>query len=267
MRIPQSWWTPCGRERREARQELQQTHCEEARKRWKETERRATEVEPAARQRCFTEFASTDLNKHAAVGRVTKILKKMEGAIQSVCPGQAINGNRGQLAVEDHAKAEAFVHNYAHFSRNGRLRRRDQAIRAELKEVKSRPCICSGHKTGDCQPFTRQELDAQLRKLKIRRAPGPDPLCAEQLRHLGPVALDAVLTLINPSWERATMPSSWSRAIIIPITKAGKDPSSVENCRPISLTSHLAKLAEQLVSARLTHIADRDELIPQERMG
>ena len=78
-----------------------------------------------ARQRCFTEFASTDLNKHTAIGRVKKILKKMEGAIQSVCPGQAINGNRGQLAVEDHAKAEAFVHNYAHFRRNGRLRHRD----------------------------------------------------------------------------------------------------------------------------------------------
>ena len=266
MRILQSWWTPCGRDERRDRSSSRPT----PRRRASAGRRRSGERRRWRRPRVSGASESSprqNLTKQTAVSRVTKILKKMEGAIQSVCPGQAINGNRGQLAVEDHAKAEAFVHNYAHFSRNGRLRHRDQAIRAELKEVKSRPCICSGHKTGDCQPFTRQELDAQLRKLKIRRAPGPDQLCAEQLRHLGPVALDAVLTLINPSWERATMPSSWSRAIIIPITKAGKDPSSVENCRPISLTSHLAKLAEQLVSARLTHIADRDELIPQERMG
>ena len=166
---------------------------------------------------------------------------------------QAINGNCGQLAVEDRAKAEAFVRSYAHVSRNVRLRHRDHVIIAEIKEAKSRPCICGGHKTGDCQPFTRQELDAQLRKLKIRKAPGPDDLCAEQLMHLGPVALDAVLTLTNLTWERATIPASWRRAIIIPIPKAVKDPSSVENYRPNSLTSHLAKLAERMVSARLTH--------------
>ena len=34
MHILQSWWTPCGHdETREARQELQQTHSEEARER------------------------------------------------------------------------------------------------------------------------------------------------------------------------------------------------------------------------------------------
>ena len=187
--------------------------------------------------------------------------------MQSAGPGQAINGNRGQLAVEDRAKAEAFVHNYAHVSRNVRLRHRDRAIKAEIKEAKSRSCICGGHKTGDCQPFTRQELEAQLKKLKTRKAPGPDDICAEHLMHLGPVARDAILTLINLAWERATIPSSWRRAIIIPIPKAGKDPSSVENYRPISLTSHLAKLAERLVSARLTHIADREGLIPPEQVG
>ena len=53
----------------------------------------------------------------------------------------------------------------------------------------------------------------------------------------------------------------------MPIPKAGKDPSSVENYRPISLTSHLAKLAERMVSARLTHIADRAGLIPPEQVG
>ena len=48
-----------------------------------------------------------------------------------------LNGNRGQLAVEDHAKAEAFARNYAHFSRNVRLRHRDRAIKAQIKEANS----------------------------------------------------------------------------------------------------------------------------------
>ena len=83
----------------------------------------------------------------------------------------------------------------------------------------------------------------------------------------GPVARDAILTLVNFSWERATIPSSWRRAIIIPIPKAGKDPSSMENYRPISLTNHLTKLADRLVWARLTHLVDREGLISSEQVG
>ena len=86
-------------------------------------------------------------------------------------------------------------------------------------------------------------MEARLKKLKIRKALGPDDICAEHLLHLGPVARDVILSLINLAWERATIPSSWRRAIIIPIPKAGKGRSSVENYRPISLTSHLVKLA------------------------
>ena len=41
----------------------------------------------------------------------------------------------------------------------------------------------------------------------------------------------------------------------------------MENHRPISLTSHLAKLAERLVAARLTHVVDREELVPPEQVG
>ena len=74
------------------------------------------------------------------------ILKKKEGVVQSAFPGQAINGDRGQLAVEDRAKAEAFISSYAKVSKNVRLRHRDREIKAEIAEAKSRPCSCVGPK-------------------------------------------------------------------------------------------------------------------------
>ena len=181
-------------ERREARAAMQQAPSRATSERWKIAKKRAAEAEAAARQRSFRQFASTELNKPATVGRVAKILKKMEGAVHSPCPGQAVNGDRGQLAVEDRAKAEAFVRSYANVSKNVRLRLRDRTIKKEIKQAKSRPCRCEGRKTEDCQPFSSQELAAQLRKLKTGRAPGPDEI---EKNHV-------YFSIFNPSPMRTT---------------------------------------------------------------
>ena len=122
-------------------------------------------------------------------------------------------------------------------------------------------------RTGACQPFCRQEMLDQLRKMKLRRAPGVDGVCAEHLRHLGPAAQDALLLLINRSWSSADVPSAWRRAVIIPIPKAGKDLQEVTSYRPISLTSNVAKLTERMVAARVTHLLERDDVIPAEQVG
>ena len=255
------------RARREAREELQRTPSEETRRKWKDAKRRAAEAEAAAQQRSFRDLATNELNKPAAIGRVSKILKKMEGAVQSACPGQAVNGDRGQLAVEDRTKAEAFITCYANVSKNVRLRHRDRTIKAEIKEARARGCCCKGQKTQACQPFSRHEMTVQIKNLHLRKAPGPDEICTEHLVHQGPVAQEAVLVLINKSWESAVVPSSWRRATIIPIPKAGKDPGAVDNYRPISLTSHLAKLVERMIAARLTYLADLKKVIPPEQVG
>ena len=120
---------------------------------------------------------------------------------------------------------------------------------------------------GCCGPFTETELDAQLWKLRGKKAPGPDNICAEHLKHLGPVAKALLLRTINQSWLKGEVPADWRRAVIVLIPKAGKDPKLVGSHRPIALTSHVAKLAERLVAARLTHLAERDDLVPAEQVG
>ena len=112
-----------------------------------------------------------------------------------------------------------------------------------------------------------QELESQLCNMKNRKAPGPDDICAEQLRRLGPGAKTVPLRLMNLTWTSGQVPSAWRRASIVPIPKAGKDPKLTSSHRPIALTSHLAKLAERLVAARLAHIAGSDGLVPHEQVG
>ncbi|KAF0307222.1 Retrovirus-related Pol polyprotein from type-1 retrotransposable element R1 4 [Amphibalanus amphitrite] len=161
-------------ERRAARAAVQEDPSPENQTRWKEKKRHAADVEADARRRAFQDFASTELNRRAALGRVTKILRKMEGAVTDTCPGQAINGDRGQLVAEDRAKAEAFVRTYANVSSHTRHRRRDRSVKVDLRVVKTRPCSCAGQRDGACQPFSRQEMRTQLDKLKMKKAPGAD---------------------------------------------------------------------------------------------
>ena len=239
----------------------------ESQARWKDKKKAAADIEVEARHRAFRDFASTELNRPAALGRVTKILRRMEGAVMDACPGQAVNGDRGQLVAEDRSKAEAFARTYANVSRHVRLRRRDRTVKAELKSLQARPCSCDGLRSDACQPFSREELMTQLKKMKAKKAPGADGVCTEHLKHLGPVAQDVLLRLINRSWCAAEVPSIWRRAVIIPIPKAGKDPQDVTSYRPISLTSNVAKLMERMVAARATHLLDRDSSIPAEQVG
>ena len=125
--------------RRKVRDELQRALSEKTRRKWKDAKRKAA-ADVATQQRSFRDLATNELNKPAAIGRVSKILKKMKGAVQRACPGQAVKGDLGQLAVGDRTKAEAFITCYDNDSKNVQLCHRDGTIKAEIKEARARGC-------------------------------------------------------------------------------------------------------------------------------
>ncbi|KAG8181031.1 hypothetical protein JTE90_024777 [Oedothorax gibbosus] len=68
--------------------------------------------------------------------------------------------------------------------------------------------------------------------------------------HLGSnTSIPSVVTI----WNEKVFPTSWQRAIVIPIAKPGKDPQDAGNYLPIALTSCLCKLMERMVNARLVY--------------
>ena len=191
-----------------------------------------------------------------AQGRRKKKCKVNWSSVQSSAPGQAVNGDRGREAVGDRCKAEAFVSTYAAVSKHVRSKNWDRRTKAELKRRRGAPCSCGGHRTDACQPFMLHELNSQMKKMKPRKAPGPNQVCAEHVQHLGPRARETLLHLINKTWTSGSIPVDWRRATIIPIPKAGKNLKDVSIHRPIALTSCVAKLAERMVAARLTHLCE-----------
>ena len=58
-----------------------------------------------------------------------------------------------------------------------------------------------------------------------------------------------------------SFPACWRKANVTPISK-GPPPSSVANCRPISITSVLSKVFERLVSVRLGRFMERSGVLP-----
>lgn len=255
------------RVRKEARKEVKE-NVPGSRERWIEAKRKAAEIEEKVSREQFREFVSTTLNKPTSLGRVAKILKKWEGASDNDHrEGQAMMDGAKQLST-DKEKADAFAKTYAGVSRHIRSKKIDLAAKRKLNHPAARCCTeCGDNRTDSCGPFTMAEMDKQLEVLKLKKAPGPDGITNEMLRHLGPAAKEELLQVFNASWQSAEVPWEWRRATVIPIPKAGKDKKLLGSYRPIALTSCLSKLMERMVLARLTHVAEGRGLLPPEQVG
>lgn len=91
-------------------------------------------------------------------------------------------------------------------------------------------------------PRTKAELFAAAQALRKNSAPGEDRVTNLMLRNLSDEQLERLVHYFNEQiWETGHLPQQWKDATVILIPKAGKA-RSLQNLRPISLTSCLGKL-------------------------
>ena len=98
-------------------------------------------------------------------------------------------------------------------------------------------------------PFCMKELKDALKKVKTRKAPGPDGITGGMLKHLGACSTAVLLKIFNYSWVKGVAPAVWREAVIIP--KKGKDKKNLSSCRLIGLQSCVGKLLGRMVNRRL----------------
>ena len=84
-----------------------------------------------------------------------------------------------------------------------------------------------------------------LRNLKAHKAAGPDGLPARLLKETAS-EIAPVVTLLWASIDQGSVPSTWKKAMVVPLFKKGSR-SSAANYRPISLTAILYKLCEHIL--------------------
>ena len=99
--------------------------------------------------------------------------------------------------------------------------------------------------------LTLPELEEALKKMKQKKAPRPDAITNEMLKHLSPGARHTLLHIFNQSWSTGTVPTKRKEALIRPIPKTGKDKRDPSSYRLISLLSCVGKLLERIINKRL----------------
>ena len=114
--------------------------------------------------------------------------------------------------------------------------------------------------------FKMRDLKWAIKKSN-NSSPGPDQIHYEILRHLPEETLKVLLNILNELWKNDSFPKSWREALIIPIPKAGRDPLSPTNYRPIALTSCICKVMERMVNERLVWYLDKNKIISKQQCG
>ena len=116
------------------------------------------------------------------------------------------------------------------------------------------------------EPFTMEELVSAISSLRSV-SEGPDSVHNDMLRHLPPVALEALLATFNSLWEMGTFPDTWREATVVPILKPGKSGEDPLHYRPISLTSSLSKLMEKMVNVRFSWFLEHHGVFTNAQCG
>ena len=100
--------------------------------------------------------------------------------------------------------------------------------------------------------FTVEEVKSAVRRLKRRKAAGPDNLMAEHLLEGGENVILWLTSLLNAIVDLEVVPDSLKCGVVIPVYKdSGKDPLRVDSYRGVTLSSVIAKVLEFLVLDRL----------------
>ena len=166
-----------------------------------------------------------------------------------------------ELITEKRA-ANVFADLYQEQSTTHVARERIKEVREETENI----ILSSYGEERDCSmtgPFSTKEVKDALKKMKTKKAPGPDGITGEMLKHLGACSRAVLLKIFNHSWIKGVAPAVWKEAIVIPVSKKGKDRKNPRSYRPISLLSCVGKLLERMINRRLiNHLESNNVLSP-----
>ena len=114
--------------------------------------------------------------------------------------------------------------------------------------------------------ITKESIVYACQELKSNSAPGPDGVPAEVIIKCR-VALSTPLAIMwRESFAKNTVPEYYKQSLVCPIHKKG-DKTQPSNYRPISLTSHIMKVAERVLRKIMVDYLESKEIISNEQHG
>ncbi|WP_135568272.1 reverse transcriptase family protein, partial [Solemya elarraichensis gill symbiont] len=215
----------------------------------------------SSRKLSWRKYVST-LNIHSSPHAVWKTVRSMQGKCQSTIPNHLADGNNTVTSLPDMANhlAKQFAHNSS--SENS-----SPSFTSYRNTQESIPIDFSSSNSESYNiPFSLIELQEAISSSHAT-CPGADEIHYSMINHLPPIAVSHLLSLLNDSWINNTLPPDWRHALVIPISKPGKDPTQANSYRPISLTSCLCKTFERMINNRLVWVLESQKLLSPLQCG
>ena len=217
-------------------QHLQETVCETR----EEMEQNPTDKLVTAHNKAKAEFTKAKLQSQSEswyekIGSLN--LEKDTSQLWQLT--KTLNGDRiekKQTAIENNGEllkgkkaANAMAKMYQEVSTVTLPRERTKAVRKELQQA------CGQEQNNDCMStdLRMDELNEAIKKLKCKKAPGPDNITNDMILHFGSKAKHTLLHIYpggrGKSHQHGKRPTSSQ------FTKKGKEKQKMESYRPISL--------------------------------
>ena len=99
--------------------------------------------------------------------------------------------------------------------------------------------------------------------MKCKKAPGPDGVTNDMIKHSGLAARKTLLELFNESRKTGL----WKKSTIIPIHRKGQGKKDPNNYRPISLLSCLGRLSQPVINRRLILFLEEQKILSPTQTG
>ena len=103
-------------------------------------------------------------------------------------------------------------------------------------------------------------------KAKLR-APEPDGIHDNLLKHLPEETLRILKEILNKIWISADFPQQWRAATVMPIPKTNKDHPDPLSYRPIALTSCQCNILERIINTRFIWYLEKYRILDRSQCG
>ena len=139
--------------------------------------------------------------------------------------------------------------------REGKREYRAKVERDDLGEDINSVVLELKEKISECEEGKDFEINASVvesmfTKLNVKKAAGPDSISGKLLKVCASQLCSVFANLFNWSLRECCVASVWKNSVICPVPKK-KNPSSLNDYRPVALTSMVMKCFEKLVLRRL----------------
>lgn len=189
--------------------------------------------------------------------RMTKVLRNQRK------PLPPIHGEDG-VVYTDEEKAEAFAlnlerqcsPNWEHADPDF-VELIERCVERRLNQVRA----------PEIRPVSPAEVRSMIKKLKVRKAPGPDGISNKMVRQFPDLAVMHLVAIYNGMLRLVHFPEKWKIADVIFLPKGGGAQQFPQNYRPISLLPCMGKMAEKVILWRLKDFEREHDIIPPEQFG